>query len=284
LGQRLDDLGRRLDAQGEGLTGVQAVSCFVPSPAVQVAALERRRAQLPELLQAMDQVGFRPAALAGLRTDLAARAGRPLTVAAFLQTPFSAPFRMLWLGASGHGVASVVMPMGAPDSAPLRQAAAGLPGVTLVDKAQSVTNLLGHYRRIATWALGAAVLLVWLLLALWRGFRASSAMVAPPCLGMLLALAGCALTGTPVTLFTVMALILLLGFGVDYTVFLEEGGLSDPSALLGVLLAAGATLISYGLLAFSHTPALGGFGLALALGVTGTILLSWLALRPGARS
>ncbi len=282
--EREEALRRRLDALGEGLTGVQAVSCFVPSPAVQEAALERRRAQLPELLRAMDQVGFKPAALAGLRTDLAAQAGRPLTVAAFFRTPFSAPFRMLWLGATAHGTASVVMPVGAPDSGPLRQAAAGLPGVTLVDKAQSVTSLLGHYRRIATWALGAAVLLVWLLLALWRGFRASSAMVAPPCLGMLFALAGCALTGTPVTLFTVMALILLLGFGVDYTVFLEEGGLSDPSALLGVLLAAGATLISYGLLAFSHTPALRGFGLALALGVVGTILLSWLALRPGARS
>jgi predicted exporter len=109
-------------------------------------------------------------------------------------------------------------------------------------------------------------------------------MVAPPCLGMLAALAGCALAGAPVTLFTVMALILLLGFGVDYTVFLAEGGRTDPSALLGVLLAAGATLISYGLLAFSHTPALGGFGLTLALGVAGTILLSWMALRPGSRS
>ena len=105
-------------------------------------------------------------------------------------------------------------------------------------------------------------------------------MVAPPCLGMLLALAGSALAGVPVTLFTVMALILLLGFGVDYTVFLAEGGSDDPSALLGVLLAAGATLISYGLLAFSHTPALRGFGLTLALGVAGSVLLSWMALRP----
>jgi predicted exporter len=191
---------------------------------------------------------------------------------------------MLWLGATAHGVGSVVLPLGAPDSGRLRQAAAGLPGVTLVDKARSVSVLLGHYRRIAAWALGAAILLVWLLLALWRGFRASSAMVAPPCLGMLFALAGGALAGAPVTLFTVMALILLLGFGVDYTVFLEEGGETDPSALLGVLLAAGATLISYGLLAFSHTPALGGFGLTLALGVVSTTQLSFLALRPGERS
>jgi predicted exporter len=268
----------------DGLTGIQAVSCFVPSPAAQEAALERHRAQMPDLARALDQVGFRPEAVARLRADLADAQDRPLTVAAFFQTPFSTPFRMLWLGATAHGYGSVVFPMGDPDSARLAQAAAGIPGVVLVDKARSVTGLLGHYRRIASWALSAAILLVWLVLALWRGFRASTAMVAPPCLGMLAALAGCALAGAPVTLFTVMALILLLGFGVDYTVFLAEGGRTDPSALLGVLLAAGATLISYGLLAFSHTPALGGFGLTLALGVAGTILLSWMALRPGSRS
>jgi len=261
-----------------GLTGVQAVSCFVPSPARQEAALARHRSLLPDLVRALDQVGFRPEAVAALRADLAAAQGRPLTVAAFFGTPFSAPLRMLWLGPTAHGVGSVVFPMGDPDALRLRQAAAGIPGVSLVDKARSVSGLLGHYRRIAAWALGAAILLVWLLLGRWRGFRAASSMVAPPCFGMLSALAGCALAGVPVTLFTVMALILLLGFGIDYTVFLGEGGRRDPSALLGVLLAAGTTLISYGLLAFSHTPALRGFGLALALGVAGTTLTSWVAL------
>jgi predicted exporter len=284
--QREEALRRRLAAfaPGDGLAGVQAVSCFVPSPASQETALARHRQLLPGLLRAMDQVGFRPEARAALAADLAAAQGRPLAVADFLRTPFSAPFRMLWLGATAHGAGSVVLPLGDPDAGRLRWAAAGLPGVTLVDKARSVTALLAHYRRVASWALGAAILLVWLLLGLWRGFRAASAMVAPPCLGMLAALAGGALAGVPVTLFTVMALILLLGFGVDYTVFLEEGGRSDPSALLGVLLAACATLISYGLLAFSHTPALGGFGLTLALGVAATTLLSFLALRPGGRS
>jgi len=284
--QREEALRRRLAAfaPADGLTGIQAVSCFVPSPASQEAALARHRAQLPDLARALGEVGFKPEAVARLRADQAAAEGRPLTVAAFFGTSFSTPFRMLWLGATAHGVGSVVFPMGAPDSGRLREAAAGIPGVSLVDKAQSVTGLLGHYRRIASWALGAAILLVWLLLGLWRGFRAASAMVAPPCLGMLLALCGCALAGMPVTLFTVMALILLLGFGIDYTVFMKEGGRTDPSALLGVLLAAATTLISYGLLAFSHTPALRGFGLALALGVAGTTLLSWMALRPGGRS
>jgi predicted exporter len=284
--QREEALRERLAGldPSAGLTGIQAVSCFVPSPASQEAALARRTAQQPDLDRALGQVGFKPGAIAAMDADLASAQARPLTVDAFFRTPFSTPFRMLWLGTTAHGVGSVVFPLGAPDSGRLAQAAAGIPGVALVDKARSVTGLLGHYRRIASWALAAAIVLVWLLLGLWRGLRAAGAMVAPPCLGMLFALACGALAGVPVTLFTVMALILLLGFGVDYTVFLEEGGPSDPSALLGVLLAASATLISYGLLAFSHTPALRGFGFTLALGVAGTIPLSFLALRPGEQS
>ncbi len=275
--EREEALRRRLGG------AVQAVSCFVPSPAAQEAALARRRERMPELARALGQVGFRPEAVARLRSDLAQEAGRPLTVADFLRMPFSAPFRRLWLGPTAHGAGSVLFPAGADDPGRLARAADGLEGVTLVDKARSVSALMGHYRRIASWALCAAIALVWLALALWRGFRASSLMVAPSCLGMLLALAGGALAGIPVTLFTVMALILLLGFGVDYTVFLAEGG-DDPSALLAVLLAAGATLISYGLLAFSHTPALRGFGFTLALGVAGSALLSWMALRPRTRA
>ena len=71
--------------------------------------------------------------------------------------------------------------------------------------------------------------------------------------------------------------MLVLGFGVDYTVFLAEA--EEPSTLLGVLLAGFATLLSYGLLALSQTPALRGFGLTLGIGVLVSLLLSNLALK-----
>ena len=278
---REEALRRRLAELAPG--AVQAVSCLVPSPAAQETALARWRQGLPALAQAMAQLGFRPPAAAAVRAELAAEQGRTLTAAELLAQPFAAPFRRLWLGATVHGTGSVLLPPGDADGASLRRACAGLAGVTLVDKARSVSDLLGRYRRIASWALAAAVLLVWSALGLWRGARAAAAMTAPALLGMLAALAGGAWLGFPVTLFTVMAMTLLLGFGVDYTVFLREGDGTGPSALLGVLLAASATLVSYGLLACSHTPALRGFGLTLALGVSTTALLSFTALRPAGR-
>ena len=270
---REESLTARLRA--EGMTAVQALSSFVPSPGRQEANLAANRAAAPLLQEAMVKAGFRPEVAAGLRADLDAP---PLTVDRLFETTFSAPFRMLWLGRTRRGVASVVYPTGSPDGAALRRAAAGLPGVALVDKPQSVSALLGHFRRLAGWALAGAVLLVGLVLAATYGARSGLRMLAPSVAGMLAALAAGALLGVPVTLFTVMALILVLGFGVDYTVFLKAGDAAGPSALLGVGLASYGTLISYGALALSHTPSLRGFGLTLALGVLVSTLLSFMAL------
>jgi len=259
------------------LEGVQAVSCFVPSPDAQARALAAHEAQAGPLGEALAALGFRPEVRARLQAERQASAGRPLTVAAWLPMPFAAPFRRLWLGPTVHGAGSIVLPAGDAPSDALREAAEGLPGVRLVDKAQSVSRLLGHYRRLADGALALAVLLVWLMLLRRYRFRRSLAILAPPLLGILAALAAAALAGSPVTLFHTIALVLVLGFGVDYTVFLAED--PRPATLLGVLLAGCATLLSYGLLAFSQTPALRGFGLTLGIGVLVSILLSNLALR-----
>jgi predicted exporter len=255
------------------LDGIQAVSAFVPSPDRQRAVLAERERRLPDLDRALRQMGFRPEVVAAMDRDLRASAGHPLTVADWLRTPFSIPFRRLWLGST----ASVVYPAGPCPPERLRLAAAGLDGVVLVDKAESVSALLGRYRRLADAALGLAVLLVWGLLARWYGLRRGSLVLAPTMGGMLLALAVPALLGLPVTLFQSIALVLVLGFGVDYAVFLAEAGERPGPALLGVLLAAFATLLSYGLLALSRTPALCGFGLAVGLGVLGSALLAPLA-------
>jgi predicted exporter len=261
------------------LDRVQAVSAFVPSPARQDAALAARIRRAPALAAAMAQVGFRPDAVAALARDLRAGAGRPLAVADWLATPFAVPFRHLWLGSTARGCGSVVLLAGPCPSARLEAAARDLPGVVLVDKARSVSRLMGHYRRLADGALVLAVALVWLLLARWYGWRRGTVVLAPTLGGMVLAVAAAALAGQPLTLFHTMALVLVLGFAVDYAVFLAEAGGRPGPALLGVLLAGVSTLLSYGLLAFSGTPALRGFGFTLGAAVLGALALAPLAWR-----
>jgi len=266
-----------LTAGGE-ISGYQALSAFVPSP--------QRQAENYRLWQ--ENVFADAAALhalfarSELRDDIAesqiaafkAAAGQPLRLDDWLQTPMATPFRHLWLGQGERGYASIVLPQGATDVAALAAAADGLPGVTLVDKAGSVSRLFHDYRQWgALWLLGA-LLLVFGVLCVRYGPRQAAVTQAPTLLAMALALGIFGYLGTPLTLFNLMALMLVLGVGVNYAIFLREGGQRAAATLAGVLLSAGTTLLSFGLLAFSSMPALSGFGLTLLVGVGIAVLLA----------
>jgi predicted exporter len=59
----------------------------------------------------------------------------------------------------------------------------------------------------------------------------------------------------------------LLGVGVDYGIFFHEHlSRSEPIAWLAVGLSALSTLLSFGLLSLSQTPALQAFGLTMLIG------------------
>ncbi len=219
----------------------------------------------------------------GLRTTAAnayadAWPGTPLDFKAWLATPMAMPFRYLWMGCDAQGCGSIVLPQGGDDDDVwLRRAAQGLPGVSLVDKAASVSQLFGRYRRYASVWLLAAIGLIVPVFGLRYGWQRMPRVLAPPVLGIALTLAALGYLGQPLTLFHWMALMLVLGVGANYAVFLHEGEphtAHRPGAMYAsVLLSALTALLSFGLLALSSMPALRDFGLTLLLGITFTALL-----------
>jgi predicted exporter len=273
--QREEALKTRLDAlvaQG-AVGGYSAVSNWVPSEARQRedAALTAR-VETALLAAASETLGERPAR--------PAFAARPLTLQAWLADPVSSGPRALWLGAIGKEVGSVVMLRGLSGTAQLPQladAARGLDGVLWVDKAAEVSGLLARYRMSMTVLLLAGTLAVLGALLARYGRRAWRAWVPTIAAGML-TVAILSLAGQPFQLFNVLALLLLLGIGVDYGIFLAEHP-SDGSAWLAVVLGAASTWLSFGLLALSSTPALRAFGLTLLVGIA----LVW-ALSPWMRA
>ena len=257
------------------LAFVHAVSSFVPSPSRQAEALKGFSSVSSDLLpRALREAGFREEVLNRLRKDFVSAQQRPLTVASWMSTSFSIPFRYLWIGSTGRGYASIVLPLGFPSTILLERAAHDLEGITLVDKVQSVSQVFSRYRFRAALALSGAFLLVFLILLSRYGFRDSGILLVPVAFGILFALAAVSWMGNPVTLFNVMALILVLGIGVDYSIFLREGGEEETPAFLGVLLAAAATLLSFGFLSFSTMPALRSFGITLVVGVFISLVLA----------
>src|SRR5581483_4072305 len=159
------------------------------------------------------------------------------------------------------------------------QAVAGLPGVRLIDKIADISDVLQRYRRIALLLILAVYAVIGLLMSRRYGFAGAAALVLSPAGGGLVATALLAWAGVPLNLFHVLALLLVLGMGADYAIFLREARGDEGPAMLAVVLAMLTAALSFGLLSFSSTPFIRAIGQVQALGIFIALLLA-LALRP----
>ena len=271
--QREEMLKDRLDPLIEKrvISGYQALSNWVPSSRAQAA---RRNLIDQTLLNANGplaavaaQIGEDRNWVVATREHLLA-ASLPLIPGEFLKTPASEPWRHLWLGEVDGGHGSIVALRGLTRAGlPLMQhAAAGLDGVQWVDKVGEISSVLGRYRKYMGWVVLLSYFAVYGLLypryrqATWR-------VLAPTALASIATLALLGIAGQNLQLFHVLALMLLLGVGVDYGIFLHEHpSRRDAIAWLAVGLSALSTLLSFGLLSLSKTPALQAFGLTMLIG------------------
>jgi len=248
------------------IAGYRALSDWVPSQARQAADAALTRRVEEGVIAGVD-------AALGESQQRATFDAAPLRLDAWLASPASTSARALWLGAvprgaDGTAFASVVMLRGVRDVAALpalERSAQGLPGVRWVDQVDAVSRLLARYRHAMGALLVGGHLAVLAALAARYGRRAWRAWL-PTAIASVATLALLGALGQPLQLFNVLALALLLGTGVDYGIFLLEHE-GDGSAWLAVVLGAGSTWLSFGLLALSSTPALRSFGLTLLSGI-----------------
>jgi predicted exporter len=265
---------------GHGIAGFSAVSDFVPSSAMQDRNRELlARALPPEKISAiLDAQDFRESA-----AEAWSDAGKTLTLAHWLNTSLAMPMKHQILSGDKPGRALLLTLEGDDGSLDLRAIVAGLPGVTVVDKAASVSALFGEYRRLAAYWLPAAIAIILAVLIGRYGPRKGMAVLAPTLLAMATAIAICGYANVPLTLFTMLGLVLILGVGANYAIFVVEAGDRAPAPFAGVLLSAATTILSFGLLSLSSMPALHQFGLVLLIGVSCAVLLAPLALTLGGK-
>jgi predicted exporter len=284
--QREEALKRRLDPLiKEGrISGYQALSNWVPSMQVQAT----RRALVQDTLlrdggplsALAREIGEDAEWVSATRKHLESNS-EALTVAHFLTTPPSEPWRHLWLGEQGGVHASIVAVRGLSlASLPqLKQAADGMEGVQWVDKVAEISSVLGRYRQYMGWVVLGAYLLVFLvLLPRYRGN--AWRVVAPTAIASIATLAILGFAGQQLQMFHILALMLLLGVGIDYGIFMQEDADRRDTPWLAVGLSAVSTVLSFGLLGLSQTPALRAFGLTMLIGV----MLAWLVVPIFARN
>lgn len=207
----------------------------------------------------------------------------PLTIGKFLQLNASHPFRHLRFEHAGK-TCHVITLADVKDLSVLRAELTGVTGCLLVDKPAAVSALLGDVRRLGVIWLACAVGLTFVILLLRYGAVRAALMLLPTLTGLAWAPVLGAAMGVPFTVFSLMALLLVLGVGVNYSIFLWEGGTRSRAALAGVIASSLTTLLSFGLLAFCSLPALAWLGITLSFGILLALALTPLALAtPGTK-
>ena len=193
----------------------------------------------------------------------------------WIQSVKDSPLASLWLSPSS----AIVMLKGvtADKLTALQEIANKLDGVEFINSTGDIAQALTNYRTNIIWLILASVIAVTTMLMaifgkhFWR-------YLCPMLFGIGSALAYAGLSGSPLSLFTVLPLVLLIGLGVDYAIVLYSD-VNSSNVWISTTLAASSTLLAFGLLAFSSTPALHQFGISLLVGLT-TVWILTILLRP----
>ena len=272
--ERQNALSERLDqlVNLEKLQGYLSLNQLVSPPSEQVQVREALN-KLAQHWQPLLDLGV---PVAALQAELESLRALPIQdVDTALRGPLAEPYRALWLGSTDDGgVAAMVSLQGLNNPALLQVQALDLPGVELVDRLGELNSVFAATQINAAELKLASCVLIVLVLILPFGLGGALRIVTLPLLAALCSLAGLGWLGQPLTLFSLFGLLLVTAISVDYAILMREQVGGAAVSLLGTLLAALTTWLSFGLLAVSSTPAVSNFGLSVSLGLVFSFMLA----------
>jgi predicted exporter len=261
------------------ISGYDSPARLLPS-----AATQRQRQQaLPDpatlrarLAQAVQGTPLRLARLEPfMREAQAARTAPALTAADLAGTPLGTALAALVVPRPGGGWSALLPLYPGPRDIDAARARAALapagPDLQVVDIAQSLDELYRRYLRDALRQSVAGALAVVAVIALrLRSARRTAAIVLPLALAVVITMGALAACGVALGILHLIGLLLVVAIGSNYGLFLDhwrDAGRFDPDTLASLVLANLTAVLAFGLLAFSHIPALSALGRVVAPGV-----------------
>ncbi|APZ42058.1 MMPL family transporter [Acidihalobacter ferrooxydans] len=275
------------------LQGYDMAARYLPSAAQQrarQAALPDRAALDAALAKAVHGLPFAAATFAPFVRDVeASRTLAPLRPTMLHGTALGARIApLLFAQPDGHWIGLVPL-AGVTDLTALEAwyRHAPLPGITLLDlKAQSNALMTGfRTEALHRFAWGALGMLALLIVGL-RRLRPLLRVVAPVTLALLIDIGAILASGTQLSLFNLVTLLLVAGVGIDYALFFnrpephpEEHRRTAPALSICLL----STVSLFGILGLSDIPVLRAIGLTAGVGATAAFLFAWALAPAGTR-
>lgn len=267
------------------LTGYAMAADYLPSRSTQQARLaalpdpDQLRRDLPGAAQA---AGFRPDALAPFLVEIAHARLLPLvSISDIPDKAWRLRVESLLFTQADNTVALITL-KGVTDSKALSERANRLAPALLIDLKQEIGGLVVGYRQqILLYSGVGVILIVALLFAHLRRLGATLRVILPSLLGMLCTVAVLHLCNVRLNIFHLVALLLVLGVGINYALFFNRVATDragENRVLFSLLVCLVSTLIGFGALAVSSIPVLHSIGITSFCGTALAFLFSaWLA-------
>ena len=155
-----------------------------------------------------------------------------------------------------------------------------LEGVTYIDRVEILSDMLKGFRIQVSWLLVGFLAMLWVA-SCWMFGRASLVVVGSVIGSSVIGLFFAAPEG--ITLFHILALLLVIGIAVDTAVFFITPGL-DRNTWAAATLAILTSIIAFGLLSMSKVPLLNQFGQVVVYGLVASWIITpafWFVLHRG---
>jgi predicted exporter len=256
------------------LGSFMATSVFIPSLKTQQKTYETMKALLPLVPSQFEYLGF--------PNEYAKSFYKEFDTAAKYCFPENAPsfagISNLWIGSQGGKCYSCVLPLHpAADESVFRGIAKDFDFAHFVNKSKDIGRDLDVLTKTMLVFFLAACLVISILIFCAYPRRESLKICAAPLFLALVPMAVLALNKTPPQFFSVAALILVLGLGMDYVFYMT--GKKNPDARLALLAVTASfltTLLSFGALALSSFIPAHIFGLTVSAGLSGAFIFAML--------
>lgn len=270
---------QRLEALQPRLAQAKEAGILTAYRVLSLPSLQRQKADLALLMQRAPEIAAQ-LQQSGLKVKPADVSAQWVTPTMWQSSVVSQGWRLLWLSLPDGRSAALVPVSGVKDSAAMQTLAQSMTGVGWIDRKTEFSHLFEQYRVMLSWLLLLAAGVI-SAIYLWRfGWRHGAICCIPTLLSLVMGIAALGLSGHSLNLFSLLALILVLGIGINYTLFFTNPRGTPTTSMFAIFMAVVTTQLTFGMLVFSSTQAISSFGIVLSSGILTAFVLSPLTL-PG---
>lgn len=143
--------------------------------------------------------------------------------------------------------------------------------VNYINISKDITKQIKNLRIASLKLLPCVFLILFVMLGAIFGFKKAGRIIISPFLGTFFAISVLSLTGQPLNFFNILAMFLITGFSLDYSIFRASGEKNSKDA---VFISFISTAFSFLMLSFTSFKLISSLGTVLFLGITSSYILS----------